>query len=72
MNTPPINLDAQDLFQSHVAQVDLGAEVVQQRELARLVGGLEQDCFKAEGGSEDGSHLRPFLLRALKRRRQLC
>src|SRR5512134_2324923 len=52
VETAPIDLDAEQFFDPDIAQLDFGAEVVQQRELAGLVGGLEDRLLHAEGLNE--------------------
>ena len=52
MQSPAIDLHPQHLLQAHVAQLNLGTEVVYERELAGLVGCLEQHRLKAKGINE--------------------
>src|ERR1700676_1490438 len=48
MQAPAVNFHSQNLFQPYVTQVNLTAEMVEQRKLARFVGGLENDSTKSE------------------------
>ncbi len=48
MQPAPVDLDAEQLLEPHVAEVDVRAEVVEQRELAALVRRLERDRAVAE------------------------
>ena len=48
MESSAVDLDPQDLLHAHVAQLDLGSEVIDERELTGLVGGLEQHRLEAE------------------------
>src|SRR5690348_5584504 len=52
MQAAPVDLDAKQLLQPHVAQADLGPEVIQERKLARLVGSLEHDVSETESIGE--------------------
>src|SRR5208337_5484826 len=52
VQTAAVNLDAQDLFQAHIAQVDIAAEVVEQCKLAGLVRRLEHHGTQTEGVGE--------------------
>ena len=48
MQPAPVDLDTEDLLQSHVAEVDGRAEMIEQRELAALARRLEDDCVVPE------------------------
>src|SRR5438094_6373156 len=49
VQAPAIDLDPQQLLQAHVAEAHLRSEVIEQRELAGLGGGLERHGLQAEG-----------------------
>src|SRR3989440_5723090 len=47
VQAPAIDLDPQQLLQAHVAEAHLRSEVIEQRELAGLGGGLERHGLRA-------------------------
>jgi len=48
METPPVNLNSQKLFQPHIAEVYFRAKMVQQRELAGLNGRFKHNRLKSK------------------------
>ncbi len=50
MQSAPIDLDPEDLLEPDVGELNLGPEQIEERELARLVGGLELDRLQPELG----------------------
>src|SRR6185312_248786 len=48
----PVDLDAQELLEAHVGEPHARAEVIEQRELARLRGRLEADDVEADALGE--------------------
>src|SRR2546430_15110116 len=52
VQAPAIDLDPQQLLQAHVAEAHLRSEVIEQRELAGLGGGLERHGLQAEGADK--------------------
>src|SRR5919202_5108750 len=52
MESPPVDLHTEELLQPHVAKMHLPTKVVQERKLARLVGGLEHHNPQTEGLGE--------------------
>src|SRR5215467_5365251 len=48
MQATPVDFHAKQLFQPYIAEPHLWSEVIQQRELARLVRGFEGDNFQIE------------------------
>src|SRR6185295_19067235 len=56
VQAPAVDLHPEELLEADVAQADLASEVVEQRELARLVGRLEHHGVLAEGLDEAVGH----------------
>ena len=52
MQSTPVDLDAQQFLDSNIAKMDLTAEVIEESELAWLIGRFEQDSMKTEFFSE--------------------
>src|SRR5579863_6599894 len=52
MQSASINFNSQQFFQPDVAELDITTEVLEHRELARLVRRLEDDHIKPEGTSK--------------------
>src|SRR5207247_9810457 len=48
MKSAPVNLDAKQFLQPYIAEMDLSAEMIQQRKLARFVRGFEHQRFEPE------------------------
>ena len=48
MQPTPVDFDAKQFFKPHVAEMNLPAKVVEQGELAWLVGSFERYCFETE------------------------
>src|SRR5438094_10358338 len=64
---PAIDLDPQQLLQAHVAEAHLRSEVIDQRELAGLGGGLERHGLQAEGADKPAGAMAAEPAAALER-----
>ena len=48
MQSPPVDFDTQQFFDTHIAEVDFTSEMIEKRKLARFIGRFEECRLQPE------------------------